>query len=95
MTDTVPKLLIATDGSDYSQNAILQGLELAILMDANVYILYVIDKKAYVPPILKTSIPLGSKWDIMEETLRQEGNEAIQYAKKVAEDKGVDIEACC
>lgn len=92
MTDTVRKLLIATDGSDYSQNAIVQGMELALLMDAKVYILYVLDKKAYAPPILKTSIPLGSKWDIMDETLRQEGNEAIQYAKKVAEDKGVDIE---
>ncbi|WP_321417663.1 universal stress protein [uncultured Methanomethylovorans sp.] len=92
MTSTVQKILIATDGSDYSKNAIIQGMELAILVNAKVYVLYVLDKKAYAPPILKTSISLGSKWDVIEETLRQEGDEAIQYAKKIAEDKGVDIE---
>lgn len=92
MANTVRKLLIATDGSDYGQNAILQGMELAILMDAKVYVLYVLDKKAYAPPILKTSISLGLKWNIVEETLHQEGDEAIQYARKISEEKGLDIE---
>ncbi|AKB68212.1 Universal stress protein [Methanosarcina mazei LYC] len=67
-------------------------MELAKLMGAKVYALYVLDKKAYVPPVLETSIHLGSKWDVMEETLCQEGDEALQYVKKVAEDKEIDYE---
>lgn len=67
-------------------------MKLAKLMGSKVYALYVLDKNAYVPPVLETPIHLGSKWNIMEETLRQEGNDAIQYAKKVAEDMEIDYE---
>nr|WP_255420833.1 universal stress protein [Methanosarcina sp. MSH10X1] len=84
--------MIATDGSKYSQNAVLHGMELAKLMGAKVYALYVFNKDEYAPPVLETPVPLGSDWNITEATLRQEGNDAIQYAKKVAEDKQVDYE---
>lgn len=67
-------------------------MELAKLMGAKVYALYVLDKNAYVPPVLETPIHLGSKWNVMEEMLRQEGEDAIQYAKKVAEDMEIDYE---
>src|SRR5674476_496408 len=90
--NTFQKILIATDGSKGSQNAVLQGMELAKLMGSKVYALYVLDKNAYIPPVLETSIHLGSKWDVMEEMLRQEGDDAIQYAKKVAEDNEIDYE---
>ena len=92
INDTFQKILIATDGSKHSQNAVLQGMEIAKLMGAKVYALYVLDKDAYIPPVLETSIPLGSNWDVTEEMLRQEGDDAIQYAKKVAEDKEIDYE---
>jgi len=67
-------------------------MELARLMGAKVYALYVLNKDAYVPPVLETPIHLGSKWNVTEETLRKEGDDAIQYAKKVAEDKEIDYE---
>jgi nucleotide-binding universal stress UspA family protein len=67
-------------------------MELAKLMGAKVYTLYVLNKDAYAPPVLEIPIHLGSNWNITEETLRQEGDDAIQYAKKVAEDKEVDYE---
>ncbi|MGA9187117.1 MAG: universal stress protein [Methanosarcina sp.] len=86
------KILIATDGSKFSQIAVLQGMELAKFMGAKVYALYVLNKNAYVPPVLETPIHLGSKWNVLEETLRQEGDDAIQYAKKIAEDKEIDYE---
>ncbi|MDQ1251138.1 MAG: hypothetical protein QG646_207, partial [Euryarchaeota archaeon] len=78
--------------SKCSQKAVLQGMELAKLIGAKVYALYVLDKNAYTPPVLETSIHLGSKWNVVEEMLRQEGDDAIQYAKKVAEDKEIDYE---
>ncbi|AKB42661.1 Universal stress protein [Methanosarcina sp. Kolksee] len=67
-------------------------MELAKIMGAKVYALYVLNKDAYVPSVLETPIHLGSSWNVMEEMLRQEGNDAIQYAKKVAKDKGIDYE---
>jgi nucleotide-binding universal stress UspA family protein len=85
--------LIATDGSKYSENAILKGMELAKSMDAKVYVLYVLDTREYVPSMLNEPVPLGSKWDVTEEMVQQEGNDAIKYAKKVAEDKGVECES--
>lgn len=85
-------ILIATDGSKFSQNAVLQGMELAKLVGAKVYVLYVLDKNAYLLPTFETPIYLGSKWDVMEETLRQEGDNAIQYAKDVARNKGINFE---
>ncbi len=92
LKNTYQKILIATDGSKCSQKAVLQGMELAKLMGAKVYVLYVLDKNAYIPPALETPIHLGSNWDIMEETLRQEGDNAIQYANDIAEDKGIGFE---
>jgi len=67
-------------------------MELAKLMGAKVYALYVFNKNAYVPPVLETPIHLGSNWNVMEEMLRQEGDNAIQYAEKVAKDKKIDYE---
>lgn len=67
-------------------------MELAKLMGAKVYALYVLNKDAYAPPVLEISIRLGSNWNITEETLRKEGDDAIQYAKKVAEDKEIEYE---
>lgn len=92
LNDTSQKILIATDGSNCSRKAVLQGMELAKLIGAKVYALYVLDKNAYIPPTLETPIRLGSKWNVVEEMLRQEGDDAIQYAKKVAEDKEIDYE---
>ncbi|HII92990.1 MAG TPA: universal stress protein [Methanosarcina sp.] len=92
LNNTYQVILIATDGSKCSQHAVLHGMELAKLMGAKVYALYVLDKNAYAPPTLETPIYLGSKWDVMEETLRQEGDNAIQYANNVAQSKGIDFE---
>jgi Universal stress protein UspA and related nucleotide-binding proteins len=86
------KILIATDGSKCSENAILKGMEIAKSMDARVYALYVLDTCAYVPSMLKESVHLGSKWDIIKDMIRQEGDDAILYAKKVAADKDIDFE---
>jgi nucleotide-binding universal stress UspA family protein len=92
LKNTFQTILIATDGSKSSQKAVLQGMELAKLMGAKVYALYVLDKNAYIPPTLETPIYLGSKWDITEKTLRQEGDDAIRYANDVAKNKGIDFE---
>ncbi len=93
LNNTYQTILIATDSSKFSQNAVLQGMELAKLVGAKVYVLYVLDKNAYALPTLETPIYLGSNWDVVEETLLQEGKDAIQYAKDVARNKGIDFES--
>ncbi|HML25322.1 MAG TPA: universal stress protein, partial [Methanomethylovorans sp.] len=92
LNNTFRKILIATDGSKCSENAILKGMEIAKSMDAKVYALYVLDTCAYVPSMLKGSTHLGSKWDVIKDVIRQEGDDAIRYAKQVAADKDIDCE---
>ena len=41
------KILIATDGSENSENAISRGIDLAKMSDAKVYAIYVLDTGAY------------------------------------------------
>jgi len=67
-------------------------MELAKLLNAKVYALYVLNKDAYVPPVLETSIRLGSNWNVIDEMLRQEGSDAILYAKKVADGMKINYE---
>jgi nucleotide-binding universal stress UspA family protein len=67
-------------------------MELAKLLNAKVYALYVLNKNAYVPPVLETSIRLGSNWNVIDEMLRQEGSDAILYAKKVADGMKINYE---
>ncbi|OPY19377.1 MAG: Universal stress protein [Methanomethylovorans sp. PtaU1.Bin073] len=92
LNNTFQKILIATDGSKCSENAVLKGMEIAKSMDSKVYALYVLDTCAYVPSMLKGSPHLGSKWDVIKDMIRQEGDDAIRYATKVAADKDIDCE---
>lgn len=90
--NTFQNVLIATDGSKCSQNAVLKGMELAKSMDAKVYVFYVLDKCAYVPSLLNGSAHLGSIWDVIEDMIRKEGNDAIRYSKNIPEDRGINCE---
>ncbi len=56
--------MIATDGSENSQRAISQGIEIAKLSGATVHALYVVDSTSF------SSIPMDAGWEAMYEILR-------------------------
>jgi nucleotide-binding universal stress UspA family protein len=80
------KILIATDGSDYTKNSIDYGIELAKNTQAKLHVLYVIDTAAF------ASIPMDAAWESMYELLKKEGDEATRYVADEAEAEGIAVE---
>ena len=77
--------MIATDGSENSQRAISQGIEIAKLSGATVHALYVVDSTSF------SSIPMDAGWEAMYEILRGEGEKAISEVKERGEASGVEV----
>ncbi|MGA9141681.1 MAG: universal stress protein [Methanocella sp.] len=84
MSELFKKILIATDGSKYTQAAIQKGLEIARAHNAKVYALYVIDTRAL---ITANGMP-GPENIYM--ILQDEGKNAVQQVKDAG--RGLDVE---
>lgn len=80
------KILIATDGSEYTKNSIEYGIDLAKNTQAKLHVIYVIDTAAF------ASIPMDAAWESMYELLKQEGDEATGYVAEKAEAEGLEVE---
>ncbi len=80
------KILIATDGSEYTKNSVDYGIDLAKNTEAELHAIYVVDTAAF------ASIPMDAAWESMYELLRQEGDEATRYVAEKAEALGVTVE---
>ncbi len=79
------KILIATDGSDYTKNSIDYGIDLAKNVEANLHVIYVIDTAAF------ASIPMDAAWESMYSLLKQEGDEATKFVADKAEAEGLEV----
>ena len=80
------KILIATDGSEYTKSAIDYGIELAKNTGAKLYAIYVIDTAAF------ASIPMDAAWESMYELLKQEGDDATGYVADKARAEDLEVE---
>jgi len=80
------KILIATDGSEYTKNAVDYGIDLAKSTGAKLFAIYVVDTAAF------ASIPMDAAWESMYELLKQEGDLAIKYVTERAEPEGLAVE---
>jgi nucleotide-binding universal stress UspA family protein len=80
------KILIATDGSEYTKNAVDYGIDLAKNTGAKLFTIYVIDTAAF------ASIPMDAAWESMYELLKQEGDVAIKYVTDKAKAEGLEVE---
>ncbi len=78
------KILIATDGSEYTKNAIDYGIEIAKNAGAELHAIYVVDTAAF------ASIPMDAAWESMYQLLRQEGNVSIKFVSDKAEAEGLE-----
>jgi len=80
------KILIATDGSEYTKNAVDYGIDIAKSTGAKLFAIYVVDTAAF------ASIPMDAAWESMYELLKQEGDLAIKYVAQRAEAEGLEVE---
>ncbi len=83
--DEIKKILIATDGSEYTRDAVTTGLKLAKVLGAQVTALYVIDQTSFV------TFPVDSSIVSVYPQLENEGKRAVEDVKKEGEEMGVQV----
>lgn len=81
----IKKIVIATDGSEYTKKSVEFAVKLAKELDAEVHGIYVMDTAAFV------SVPLDAALEDILEVLREEGRRAVEYVEKVAKENGVKV----
>jgi nucleotide-binding universal stress UspA family protein len=87
--DLYQRILIPTDGSDYTGAATMHGLALAKLAGAEVTALFVIDDDVYMTktwgPMMPTTVPDLTK------VLEEEGKKAVTRVQSEGEKMGVKV----
>lgn len=79
-------IILATDGSKYSENAVEYAVELAKISKAKISTIYVVDTGAF------ATIPMDVAWENIYELLKTEGNEATEKVEAEAKKSDVDVE---
>jgi len=74
------KIVIATDGSEKNLSAVIEGLMIARVSGAKLQIIYVIDTKPLTTGVIEES------YAGMYDSLREEGEQALEQAKELAGD---------
>jgi nucleotide-binding universal stress UspA family protein len=79
------KILIPTDGSEYTKAAIAKGLALAKQMEAEVTAMYVVDQTSFI------NFPMDSTIVSVYTLLEKEGKDAIDFVVKEGEKLGIKV----
>jgi nucleotide-binding universal stress UspA family protein len=83
------RILVPTDGSEYTKEATMHGLKLAKLAGAEVTALFVVDDEVYMTkswsPMMPASIP------DLTEVLEEEGKKAVSWVQSEGEKLGVKV----
>jgi nucleotide-binding universal stress UspA family protein len=77
------KILIPTDGSDYSIRAAEYGISIAKMLGAQIIVLYVIDD------VVLDQISTIAEREVVERELKEDGQRNINYVLGLAEKEGV------
>jgi len=78
-------ILVAIDGSDASQRALVRAVEEAKVWNAQLHVIYVVETGLF------SSLPADNTVEIMYRVLEKEGNSVLEQAKKYAADTGVTV----
>lgn len=84
MTKIFEKILIATDGSVKNKSVVKKGLELACEFGSFVCAVYVVDETTF------RSVEAGASSGDLYICLKEEGEKALEYVKKIAYEKDVE-----
>ena len=79
----IQKILIPTDGSDYSMRAAEYGISIAKMLDAQIMVVYVIDA------VVLDQISKVAERENVERDLKKDGQQYINYVLSVAQKEGV------
>lgn len=82
---TFKRILIPTDGSEYTKAAIKKGIALAKQMDAEITAMYVVDQTSFI------NFPMDSTIVSVYSLLEKEGKDAIDFVVQEGEKAGVKV----
>ena len=80
------KILVPTDGSEYTKAAVRKAMELAKLSGGKVTALYVLDQT------ILTNMPMDTAVMNVYNTLETEGKEAVDFVRDLGASEGVEVE---
>ncbi len=78
-------ILVAMDGSEASQRAMSQAVDLAKLCNAKLHTIYVVETGLF------SSLPMEGTVEIMYSVLEKEGEEVMERAKIYASEKNITV----
>jgi nucleotide-binding universal stress UspA family protein len=78
-------ILVAMDGSEASQRALSQAVDLAKLCNAKLHTIYVVETGLF------SSLPMEGTVEIMYSVLEKEGEEVMESANKFASEKSITV----
>lgn len=81
--ENIHKILVPTDGSDYSIRAVEYGISVAKAHEAEVVFVFVVDE------LVIDQFPQGAKRDAVEVDLKTDGRRFLNYAIGLADKEGV------
>lgn len=82
---TFKRILIPTDGSEYTKAAIKKGIALAKQMGAEVTAMYVVDQTSFI------NFPMDSTIVSVYSLLEKEGKDAIDFVVQEGEKAGIKV----
>ena len=80
------KILVPTDGSEYTKAAVRKAMELAKLSGGKVTALYVLDQT------ILTNMPMDTAVMNVYNTLEKEGKEAVDFVRDLGAQESVEVE---
>ena len=78
-------ILVSMDGSEASQRALSQAVDLAKLCNAKLHTIYVVETGLF------SSLPMEGTVEIMYSVLEKEGDEVMERAKEYATGKSITV----
>ena len=84
---SIQKIVIPTDGSDYSMRAAEYGISIAKMLDAQIMVVYVIDE------VVLDQLSKLTVRENVEQELKQDGQRYINYVLGLAKKEGVKADS--
>ncbi|MFC3477022.1 universal stress protein [Halobacterium litoreum] len=79
-------ILVPTDGSDATREAVEHAVDLAAEHDATIHALYVVNSASF------AGLPMDSSWESVASMLNEEGASALDDVETLADEHGVAVE---
>ena len=80
------RILVPTDGSEYTKSAIVKAVEMAKVTGSSITALYVLDQTVFV------NMPLDAAVTNTYTLLRKEGESAVAFVKELCEQEGIECD---